>query len=54
MNTLHKIAVVQAYINHIKGVTVNINPPQTLRQHQLLDIAYNKAQQHLDSIILLR
>lgn len=38
-----KISVVQAYINHITGKTVQINIPNTQIRLQLLEEAYAKA-----------
>jgi hypothetical protein len=53
MNTIYKISVVQAYINHMKGVTVNIEQPRTQYQMDLLNKAFNVARQNLDSINLV-
>ncbi len=54
MNIFYKISVVQAYINHMTGKTVQINPPETPREIILLEQAYKKATQVLDSITLIR
>lgn len=46
MNLVLKISVVQAYIGHITGKTVQINFPTTVKQLDLLEKAYNKAIQY--------
>ncbi len=52
MNTYYKISVVQAYINHMTGKIVQINPPTTQYQMELLNKAYDKAVNVLDDISL--
>ena len=41
--TLEKIAFVQCYIHHVKGVEVDIETPTNSRQWQLLEVAFQKA-----------
>lgn len=43
MGIIDKIALVQCYIHHLKGVEVSINPPTSIRQILLLEDAYNTA-----------
>jgi len=52
MNIFYKISVVQAYINHMTGKTVQINPPENPRELMLLEQAYQKAMSVLDSVKL--
>jgi len=47
---LMEMSIVQAYINHMKGVTVEMKPPENIRQRQLLRQMYYKALETLDSI----
>ena len=46
INQMYMISVVQAYINHVKGVTVQISIPTTQKQLRLLNTAYNKANEY--------
>jgi len=43
ISDVEKISVVMAYINHRKGVKVNIRKPRDLREALQLDDAYNYA-----------
>jgi len=47
---LFKIAIVQAYINHFAGKTVQIKVPTTYREIMLLDKAYQKAMSILKEV----
>ena len=42
-----KIAMVQCFIHHAKGVQVSINEPKNFKQIRLLDSMYNEAIKHV-------
>jgi hypothetical protein len=42
-----KIAMVQCFIHHAKGVQVSINEPKNFKQIKLLDSMYNEAIKHV-------
>lgn len=41
--TIQKIALVQCYIHHRTNKEVNIQPPRTKKQMELLEVAYSVA-----------
>lgn len=45
---LEKIALVQCYIHHVKGVEVNITPPTNLNQINKLNKAYKVAKEYFN------
>ena len=47
------VAVLQAYINHMTGKTVQIAKPKSIRERIMLQDAYNIALKNLDNITLL-
>ena len=50
MNSIKKIAVIQAYIHHLKGVEVEIQLPRTKRHADLLEIAFSDAFNYFEGL----
>lgn len=48
MRQAQKIALVQCYIHHMKGIEVNINPPRTIHDSILLEQAFATATQYFN------
>jgi len=48
INTLEKIAMVQCYIHHMKGVDVDIEVPRTINHMMLLDQAFIVARNYIN------
>ena len=47
MNYLHKIAVIQCYIHHVKNVQVNINAPRNIGEIKKMEAMYLVASNYL-------